>query len=534
MTVGRVSGHYGREQIGDRLDPSTAFVACFAYPRELAGKIDQPLVKLALFGFIVLSLFHWGHRFRYTLYDGLQLSHLRGLIDTLWTFSRLLDFRTAGAAYLWATMVGKTLSHYRIVEKLGEGGMGVVWKALDTQLDREVAIKVLPETFSADVERVARFKREAKLLASLNHRNIAAIYGLDEAHEQRFLVMELVEGEDLARKLGSAPLPVEEAIDLCHQLARALEAAHEKGVLHRDLKPANVQVTPEGRVKVLDFGLAKAFGVEGDPSTSPTLTSAGTRAGTILGTVGYMSPEQARGKALDKRTDIWSFGCILFECLTGRPAFRGETVSDTLAAILKSDANWSLLPEHTPPRVRELLQRCFEKDARNRLRDIGDARLELQRSITGHESLTDASGIPMSAVSDAVAPKRTLSKPILAAVLVAGVALGVLGWSLATGSRGESEAGFKRIARFSIEISDDQIWQTAKASPDGRTVAYNATSRNPDDSGEVTSAIYLRRFDANEARFIGERESFLRQLQIQKEPAVRHPPGNVTDGDFFD
>ena len=320
-------------------------------------------------------------------------------------------------------MIGATLAHYKVLEKLGEGGMGVVWKALDTKLDREVAIKVLPESFSSDPDRVARFEREAKVLASLNHRNIAAIFGVDQADGKRFLVMELVEGEDLSRRLERGPLPVEEAIDACHQLARALEAAHEKGVLHRDLKPANVQLTPEGRIKVLDFGLAKAFEIEGDPGASPTLTSAGTKAGMILGTAGYMSPEQARGKPLDKRTDIWSFGCILFECLTARPAFRGETMSDTLASILKSEANWSLLPDRTPPRVRELLQRCFEKDARNRLRDIGDARLELQRSISGHESLTDSSGVSLATAVESK-PAQRVSMPILAAAVLGGVIVG--------------------------------------------------------------------------------------------------------------
>jgi hypothetical protein len=399
-------------------------------------------------------------------------------------------------------MVEKTLSHYRIVEKLGEGGMGVVWKALDTQLDREVAIKVLPETFSSDAERVARFEREAKLLASLNHRNIAAIYGLDEDNTStgsvRFLVMELVEGEDLSRKLASGPLPVDESIDLCHQLARALEAAHEKGVLHRDLKPANVQVTPEGRIKVLDFGLAKAFEVEGesgDPGASPTLTSAGTRAGMILGTAAYMSPEQARGKTLDKRTDIWSFGCVLYECLTGKAAFRGETISDTLASILKSEANYALLPERTPPRVRELLQRCFEKDGRNRLRDIGDARLELQRSIAGHESL---SGAMPAAVEPQSTPARRRLLPAVTAAVIVGAALGAGAWAL-LGGRGEaSHAGFSQVARFSIQIPEEQIVGAWSLSPDGGSLVYTASLRSADDPDDATGAAYLRSFDSTE------------------------------------
>ena len=390
-------------------------------------------------------------------------------------------------------MIGKTLSHYRIVEKLGEGGMGVVWRALDTQLDREVAIKVLPETFSGDAERVARFEREAKLLASLNHRNIAAIYGVDEADGQRFLVMELVEGQTLAAKLLQGPLEIDEAIDLCHQLARALEAAHDRGVLHRDLKPANVQVTPEGRVKVLDFGLAKAFEVQGDSDASPTMTSGGTQAGAILGTAAYMSPEQTRGKPLDKRTDIWSFGCVLYECLTGRAAFRGETVSDTLAAILKSDANWSLVPEGTPPRVRELLQRCLEKDARNRLRDVGDARLELQRSIAGHEALSDTSGISLAPITEARPSRRFSTSALAATALVAAVLGAGSGWIL-SGRVGPAGSGSTGAARFTIELPEDLLVFGYLASPDGRTVGYAGVPKNAPDPEQAVSAGYLRRF----------------------------------------
>ncbi len=402
-------------------------------------------------------------------------------------------------------MIGTTLSHYKVLEKLGEGGMGVVWKALDTKLDREVAIKLLPETFSADAERVARFEREAKLLASLNHRNIAAIYGVDESDGRRFLVMELVEGEDLSRKLERGPLPTDEAIDVCHQLARALEAAHEKGVLHRDLKPANVQVTPEGRVKVLDFGLAKAFEVEGDSAVSPTLTSAGTQAGMILGTAGYMSPEQARGKTLDKRTDIWSFGCVLFECLTGRAAFRGDTLSDTLASILKSEANWTLLPDRTPPRVRELLLRCFEKDARNRLRDIGDARLELQRSITGHESLSGVSAVSLAATVPEAA--RRFSLPVLAGVLVLGAAIGAGVWALVAGSGGNTGPGLSEVARFSIGMPRDHLLLGYLASPDGHTVGYSALP-GTQSSGQVAAVAFLRRFGEYESVLLEGTEGF--------------------------
>ncbi len=242
-----------------------------------------------------------------------------------------------------SNLVGRTVLHYRIIDKLGEGGMGVVYRADDTKLDRQVAIKVLPDIFSGDPERLARFEREAKLLASLNHPNIAAIHGLEQADGKRFLVMELVEGETLAQRIAKGPLPVDEALEVCRQIAEGLEAAHEKGIIHRDLKPANVKITPEGKVKILDFGLAKAFQAEAAAAAdhSPTITEVMTRAGVILGTAAYMSPEQARGKPVDKRADIWAFGCVLYECLTGKRAFRGRDVADTMAAILKGEPDWT-------------------------------------------------------------------------------------------------------------------------------------------------------------------------------------------------
>ena len=230
-------------------------------------------------------------------------------------------------------MIGKTLSHYKVIEKIGSGGMGVVYRAEDTTLKREVAIKVLPEQFTKDPQRLARFEREAQLLAQLNHPNIAAIYGLEEAEGVRFLALELVEGETLAERVARGRLPVEEALEACRQIAEGVEAAHEKGVIHRDLKPANVKLTPEGTIKILDFGLAKAFEGEmpaADISHSPTLTEEMTRAGAILGTAAYMSPEQARGEEVDKRADIFAFGCVLYELLTGKRAFGGKTVTDTL------------------------------------------------------------------------------------------------------------------------------------------------------------------------------------------------------------
>jgi serine/threonine-protein kinase len=261
--------------------------------------------------------------------------------------------------------------------------MGEVWRATDTKLQRDVAIKVLPAELAGDTARLARFQREAQLLAALNHPNIAAIHGLEEAGGQPFLVLELVPGEDLAQRLKRGPLAVDEAVEVARQVAEALEEAHEHGVVHRDLKPANVKVTPDGKVKVLDFGLAKAWAGEGLPgsapdlSQSPTLAHTGTAAGVILGTAAYMSPEQARGKAVDKRADVWAFGALLHELLAGRPLFAGETVSDVLAAVLTREPDWAALPAATPARVRRLLRRCLERDPKRRLRDIGEARIAL-------------------------------------------------------------------------------------------------------------------------------------------------------------
>src|SRR5580658_3390363 len=268
---------------------------------------------------------------------------------------------------------GETLGPYKILGPLGAGGMGEVYRARDSRLHRDVAIKTLPAAFANDAERMARFQREAQVLAALNHPNIAAIYGIEESA----LVMELVEGKNLA-----GPLPVDEAIAIARQIADALDAAHQKNIIHRDLKPANVKITPEGNVKVLDFGLAKAFDANSagsDPANSPTRTMNSTVAGVIMGTAGYMSPEQARGKAVDKRADIWAFGVVLYELLTGERAFDGETVSDTLPAVLRADRDWKRLPAETPVGVRRLLQRCLERDPDKRLRDIGDVWNDMQQ-----------------------------------------------------------------------------------------------------------------------------------------------------------
>ncbi len=278
-------------------------------------------------------------------------------------------------------MIGETVGHYKVGEQLGRGGMGEVYAADDTALDRRVALKFLPEAFAGDPERMVRFEREAKVLASLNHPNIAAIHGLEQAEGKRFIVMELVEGETLAQRLNKGALPMDEALVICRQVAEGLEAAHEKGVIHRDLKPANVMITEGDKVKILDFGLAKALSDEMqsiDSSHSPTITEAMTRPGVILGTAAYMSPEQAKGKAVDKRADIWAFGCILYECLTGKRAFEGETVTETLAAILRGEPDWQALPVTTAPSTRFVLRRCLDRNVNRRFHCVGDLRILIE------------------------------------------------------------------------------------------------------------------------------------------------------------
>src|SRR6267143_4199831 len=283
------------------------------------------------------------------------------------------------------SLIGQQLGCYKIVFLVGAGGMGDVYQAHDTKLNRDVAMKVLPAAFINDPERLSRFQREARTLAALNHPNIATIHGLERADGVNYLVMELVPGHTLAERVSSGALQIAEALKVAAQIAEALEAAHEKGVIHRDLKPANVNVTPEGRVKVLDFGLAKAFAGDGelDVSKPPTLTAMGTEEGRILGTPAYMSPEQARGKPVDRRTDIWAFGCVLYERLTGKQTFHGEEVTDILAAVVVAEQDWQALPATTPPAVRNLLRRCLQKDAKKRLRDAGDARIEIEEALSG-------------------------------------------------------------------------------------------------------------------------------------------------------
>ncbi len=284
-----------------------------------------------------------------------------------------------------ALAAGTRLGVFEILAPLGKGGMGEVYRAKDTKLGREVAIKVLPETLKGDAQRLARFQREATLLAALNHPNIASIYGLEEADGKPFLVLELAPGEDLSKRIERGPLPVNEALEIGRQIAEALEEAHEHGIVHRDLKPANIKVTQDGKVKVLDFGLAKAYEADTEGMTgtseSPTMSEQTTKAGQILGTPGYMSPEQARGKAVDKRTDIWAFGCVLYEMLLGGRAFPGEAIADIVAGIIERNPDYDALPRDVPPSVRLLMRRCLEKDQRDRLRDIGDARIEIKHAL---------------------------------------------------------------------------------------------------------------------------------------------------------
>jgi len=322
-------------------------------------------------------------------------------------------------------LIGTTLGVYKILGELGAGGMGAVYRAEDTTLKRHVAIKVLPDEFAADADRLARLRREAQMLATLNHPHVAAIYGFEQIDGRAFLVMELVEGRGLDDMIDEGPLPVHEALVLAGQIAAGLEAAHEAGMIHRDLKPANIRVTTDDEAKVLDFGLAKGSpdgalsDISPELSMSPTI-AAPTMAGVILGTAAYMSPEQARGRKLDRRTDIWSFGCVLYEMLTGQAAFGGDTVTDLLAAVVKDEPDWDLLPAEVPRRVRQLLDRCLTKNARDRLRDIGDARLEIRDAIAG------ATDEVRAKASDQDTPPRSFARLALAVIVGAALTAAVM------------------------------------------------------------------------------------------------------------
>jgi Tol biopolymer transport system component len=392
------------------------------------------------------------------------------------------------------------LLHYRLVEKIGEGGMGVVWKAIDTTLDREVAIKVLPEAFTADAERLERFEREARLLASLNHPGIAGIHALEEGPSGRFLAMEFVPGEDLEARLERGPLALDEALEVARQIAAALEAAHANGVIHRDLKPANVKLTSLDEVKVLDFGLAKAIdplpdSASFDMGISPTLTSAGTRAGMILGTAAYMSPEQARGQAVDKRADLWSFGCVLYECLTGVRLFAGETASDSMAAVLTKDPDWSALPAATPPLIRALLARCLARDPKKRLQDAGDVRLDLELAIEDPSGetlgLAPAAADTRGTTPSEPARTRLLPWAAFATAALAAIYLAFLG-------NAKPSATAAATLRLTLPPSQGTVFEDfgvspPTLSPDGRILAYGS----PDGSGVLRLLLRpLDRFDA--------------------------------------
>jgi serine/threonine-protein kinase len=390
---------------------------------------------------------------------------------------------------------GQGLLHYRIVEKLGEGGMGVVWKAVDTSLDREVAIKILPDAFAADAERLARFEREAKLLASLNHPNIAAIYGLHESGDSRFLSMELVPGEDLAQRLARGPISNRDAWNVAGQIADALETAHDSGVVHRDLKPANVKLTPEGKVKVLDFGLAKALAAEpsasgADPALLPTLTSTGTRAGVILGTAGYMSPEQARGAVVDQRTDNWAFGCLVFEMLAGRRPFDGSSVTDILAAVVRDEPDWNALPPETPAGIRRLLRHCLAKDPRNRLRNVGDAGLAVADAALEPQSVAAARS------GDDSRPAGRALVWTLAFVCIAAIVTAVVAVTSRPGSISEKST-WVDLQLADMEGATNR-WGTPPValSPDGRTVAYEI------HQSDVETRLAIRSLDSHELRVL--------------------------------
>ena len=367
-----------------------------------------------------------------------------------------------------SSVIGKTLAHYHVTEKIGAGGMGAVYRAHDTSLGRDVALKVLPETWSRDPERIARFEREARTLASLHHPNIATIFGFHEVDGVRFLAMELAEGADLAERLARGPVPVDEALDIAVQVAEGLEEAHERGIVHRDLKPANVKAAPDGRVKVLDFGLAQAFRGESVEEAashdSPTVVADLTRAGTILGTAAYMSPEQARGKPVDRRTDIWAFGCLTFELLAGRRAFPGDTAADLLAAVLHHEPDLEALPGDTPASARDLLTRCLRKDPRQRLRDIGDARIALEEVRGRIASPVDAATAPGRGAG------RRLVLPLVAAVVVGGL-LGVLvGRRSTSGTTPPAER--LAVAFATTDMSTDRFALMPMISPAGDAVLY--------------------------------------------------------------
>ncbi|MCP4573645.1 MAG: protein kinase [bacterium] len=402
-------------------------------------------------------------------------------------------------------MIGKQLLHYEIQEQIGKGGMGEVFRALDTKLGRDVALKVLPAELSGDPEREARFQREARTLASLQHPNVASVYGFEEAEGARFLVMELIAGAELTERMKAGPVPVDEVLSIARQVAAGLEAAHENGIVHRDLKPANVMETTEGEIKILDFGLAQAwFGndaTQQDSATSPTLTAAMTQVGAVLGTAAYMSPEQARGHAVDRRADIWAFGVILFEMLTGKQLFQGETISDTLAAVLRAEPDWDALPVDEAPELCRLIERCLERNPKQRLRDIGEARIFLQ---DGGASGSNLSFSRLAPATPHHAPGRS-RPPVL---LLAGLALICLVAGTFLGRQVLARSEPAPVVHAMIpppQNTDYQLAGTAPGaaavSPDGTKMAFTAV----DDEG--VTLLYLRHLDKGESVALSGTES---------------------------
>jgi len=380
---------------------------------------------------------------------------------------------------------------FEILAPLGKGGMGEVYRARDTKLGRDVAIKLLPEALSTDPGRLARFRREAHVLASLNHQNVASIYGLEEADGNPFLVLELALGEDLSERIGRGPISLDDALGISRKITDGIEAAHEKGIVHRDLKPANIKVTDEGDVKVLDFGLARAFegdtseGTAGDVSQSPTMSAQATQAGVILGTAAYMSPEQAKGKVVDKRADTWAFGVVLFEMLSGRRLFTGETASEILASVIKDEPDWRSLPGATPASVLRLLQRCLVKDPRDRLRDIGEARIAIDRQLSAPQDREQDDE------SSASLLKRSLPWVLTAVTMIALV------FSLFQ-TRLSDPAADAQVTRLRVEVAPDGALLLDEGpavvlSPDGRWMAYVAKS-------EERQQLYIRSLDQQQAR----------------------------------
>jgi len=383
--------------------------------------------------------------------------------------------------------IGTQLGSHEVTGLLGKGGMGEVYRAKDTRLKRDVALKLLPDDFASDPDRLLRFQREAEVLASLNHPNIAQVYGLEQSGDTQFIVMELVEGDTLEARLRRGAIPIDEALPAAKEIAEALEAAHERNVIHRDLKPGNIKVTPDGKVKVLDFGLAKTFHRDEatNLSNSPTLMSA-SLPGMILGTAAYMAPEQAKGGAVDQRTDVFAFGCVLYEMLTGHQAFQGDSVSEILASVLKSDANLSLLPPRLNPRLLDLLRRCLEKNPRNRWHAAADLRLELQSIINAGHSMP----------RDQPASRSSLSKPVFLAFAMGMVLAAVLGFAI---WQWRPSSAPVTVARFAIPIPEVQqtafVRRNMAISPDGSQVVYEANRR-----------LYLRSISESEAKPIAGSE----------------------------